>query len=221
MTTPLLDYWCQTLDDDSFSSPAAARVQRNSSFVQPLPPADEAVRIARLCAGDIAELERLFREVAAPLCRFAERVGVTNAEAEEIIADVFFHLWEHRGTLDSVTRLRPYLYSAVRNRALNARRREQRTTAREFVAMQAIHHDSSRTAAEDCIEHDETAGRVWQAVHHLPEAQRTAVELRFAHELPLAEVAEVLGISTPAVKMLIQRAIRTLRSTLGGIFEAL
>lgn len=54
-----------------------------------------------------------------------------------------------------------------------------------------------------------------QAMAGLPEDQRTVIELHHLKGLPVAQVAEILGKSRPAVAGLLFRALKTLRNQLG------
>jgi RNA polymerase sigma-70 factor (ECF subfamily) len=70
-------------------------------------------------------------------------------------------------------------------------------------------------------EAEAAADIVWAAASLLPESQRTALLLRYTHELSLVEVAETMELTVPAIKSLLQRAHRTLRERLGGVFQQL
>jgi RNA polymerase sigma-70 factor (ECF subfamily) len=57
----------------------------------------------------------------------------------------------------------------------------------------------------------EQAARVAEALGHLPEDMRQVVLLRLVDELPHADIAERLGRTSTAVRMLYLRALRRLR----------
>ncbi|HEX2294655.1 MAG TPA: sigma-70 family RNA polymerase sigma factor [Actinomycetota bacterium] len=59
---------------------------------------------------------------------------------------------------------------------------------------------------------------VRRAVAALPRRQRAAVVLHYFLDLPLAEVAERMETSVPAVKALLHRAVRRLRNE-GGVVD--
>jgi RNA polymerase sigma-70 factor, ECF subfamily len=58
------------------------------------------------------------------------------------------------------------------------------------------------------------AGEAWDAVRQLPERQRTAVVLRYALDLPEAEIASVLGTSRSSVSTTLTEARRRLATLL-------
>jgi RNA polymerase sigma-70 factor (ECF subfamily) len=57
----------------------------------------------------------------------------------------------------------------------------------------------------------DTRARLFRAVAELPADQRRVIELRFAEERPIAEIAAALGRTEGAVKQLQLRALRGLR----------
>ena len=75
------------------------------------------LRIER--GGEIAAFRELFDRYYAPLCRFAEFWLRDRASAEEVVLDVYTHVWQHAAELRITVSVRAYLFRAVRNRALN------------------------------------------------------------------------------------------------------
>ena len=80
------------------------------------------VWLEQLLAGDERGLEMIFRAYVPSLCALENSYLDSRDEAEEIVQDLFHRLWEQRLTIEMPRGLRPYLYSAVRNRALNVLR---------------------------------------------------------------------------------------------------
>ena len=68
----------------------------------------------------------------------------------------------------------------------------------------------------DEIERRDRAEEVRAAVRALPDDQRQAVALRFAAEMHNREIAEIMGRSEGAVKLLTFRALTTLRKRFGA-----
>lgn len=56
--------------------------------------------------------------------------------------------------------------------------------------------------------------RIWAACRRLPEAQRTAVVLRFYEQLEYAEIAELTGVREGSVRSRVSRGLAALREDL-------
>jgi len=69
-------------------------------------------------------------------------------------------------------------------------------------------------AAADQIESPEPDSGVWARVGALPPKQRAAVTLRFAGDLPHAEIAAALGCSPEAARRSLHEGIKRLRKEL-------
>lgn len=65
-------------------------------------------------------------------------------------------------------------------------------------------------------EHEAEGGALVEALTRLPAAQRAAVTLRYLDDLPVREVAALLGRSEGAVESLLSRGRETLRRATGG-----
>ena len=61
---------------------------------------------------------------------------------------------------------------------------------------------------------DQRAG-LWAACQALPEAQRTAVVLRYYEQLEYAEIAELTGVREGSVRSRVSRGLAALRATMG------
>jgi RNA polymerase sigma-70 factor (ECF subfamily) len=179
----------------------------------------EEESLVRLRAGDERALEAIFRRLVLPLTRFARRVGVNEGDAEQIVTDVFYMLWEQRTDLPQPLSIDAYLFRAVRNRALNTIRDTMRELRRRERSVTLA--DDERVGADARMERADLAERIRAHIAALPEAQQTALFLRYTREMSIDEVSLSMGTSPGAVKMLLQRAVRALRQDARGLFEAL
>ena len=66
------------------------------------------------------------------------------------------------------------------------------------------------------VQQQELAGVIQQALDGLNERQRMAVVLNKFEDMNYAEIAEVMGLTTKAVKSLLSRARMNLRAALAG-----
>ena len=134
--------------------------------------------------------------------------------AEEITAATFARAieelprFEWRGVPYSA-----WLYRVAANLVHRSRRR------RPGVELDAGHADPS-PGPEELAESADRAAEVRAAVATLPADQRQAVLLRFGGQLRNREIAEIMGRSEGAVKLLTFRALTALRRRLGAPLPA-
>lgn len=68
--------------------------------------------------------------------------------------------------------------------------------------------------AETAVEDPRPDGEIWAVVGALPPKQRAAVTLRYAGDLPHAEIAEALGCSPEAARRSLHEGLKRLRREL-------
>ncbi|MFI5245890.1 MAG: RNA polymerase sigma-70 factor [Gemmatimonadales bacterium] len=169
--------------------------------------------------GDGRAFERLFRAYAAPLCDFALSYVRVREAAEEIVQDLFCWIWEQRFTLEMPYGVRPWLFTAVRNRSLNALRDRRvelslhEQVARVALASAAVDPPDAGVTARDLAE---AAARVVAA---MPPRCREVYALIREQHLSHAETARVLGISPNTVEIHMTRALAFLRAGLAPWLE--
>ncbi len=176
--------------------------------------AAELELVQRVRSGDESAFEQIFRAYYARLVSFACSSLGSPALAEEMVQDVFLHIWARRELWVVERSLAAYLFRAVRNRMSNARRSLSLETshnadvARE--AQQAVSAPSDGGLREAEIE-----AALAQALALLPERPRQIFLLSRRQHLSYGEIAEVLGIGLKTVEMHMGRALAQLRVSLG------
>lgn len=147
-----------------------------------------------------AELyENYFERVYAYVAR---RVG-NRQEAEDITSDVFHQALEKLGGFE----WRGVSFSAWLFRiAANATVDRWREKARE-------QGNPGKEASEEFdVASADARGRLFRLVKELPMEQRLVIEMRFAEERSIRDIAQTIGRTEGAVKQLQFRAIRNLRT---------
>jgi RNA polymerase sigma-70 factor (ECF subfamily) len=184
---------------------------------QPVPPADSDTGAAALpAAPDEASLARrfatgqpaAFEEVVAAYAGRVERLAHRllswrAAEVDDAVQDVFLAALTHGRRLRGDAGLWPWLASITVNACRTHRRRvwvrekffaSQRQSAREAAAA-----DASAASRE-------TLDEIRRAIDRLRGADREVIVLHGLEEMPLADVAHVLGISLNAAHVRLHRA---------------
>ena len=136
--------------------------------------------------------ERTFLSALAALPRFGERARPEDGEGAST-----FRIW---------------LFRIARNVVAERRRRWRR---RPEAPLDLAIDTPSPGDVEAAILARESAASAWAAVDRLTGDRRRAIVLRFVHEMSTHEIAEILGRSEGAVRVLIHRALRGVARELG------
>ena len=187
----------------------------------------EAVLIARLRGRDTEALEILMERHSARVYRVAFGITRNEADAEEVVQDVFLSLFEKIAAFEERAALGTWLYRVATNSAL-LRRRGKRIELEVSLEDQlpTFHADGHRAgersflladwsaSAEEGVLSGETQALVRRAIDILPPHYRAVVMLRDVEELSNEETAEILGEAVSSVKSRLHRARMALREQL-------
>jgi RNA polymerase sigma-70 factor (ECF subfamily) len=148
----------------------------------------------------------LYERSLVDVHRAASRLcGGDRAATEELVQDTYLSLVRHsRERPDEIVGV-GWLVTTCRNRFLDLYRSERRRQRRETAATAA----SPSTA----LNSEPSAGTLGQLAA-LPPLQRTAILLRYVDDLPVAEVARLLGKSVHATESLLARGRSALRAAI-------
>lgn len=162
-------------------------------------------------------IEQLFHEHYSGLCAFVHGYVGEWALAEELVQDVFFALWQRRGSLDLSENMKPYLYTAARNAAMSHLRR--RGLSNRVGEDEARDVSGSVQEADADVALHELSDAIDAALVTLPERARLVFTLSRDGGLSYAEIALTLGISVKAVEANMTRALRILPERLAPFLE--
>lgn len=174
---------------------------------------DDIQAIHFLKQGDIDGLEILVRRYQVKAVRSAFFITHDEPLAEDVVQEMFLHLYYHIDGFDETRPFEPYLMRAVVNAALNAVKKENRqinladTTAYEDLLTHAA-------SVETEVEFEQLRGDVLDALFKLPPRQRAAIVQRYYHEMSEREMANALDTAPGTVKWLLNVARTRLRSLL-------
>jgi RNA polymerase sigma-70 factor (ECF subfamily) len=160
--------------------------------------------------------ERAYREHRAGALAAARGVLRDPDSAEEVVQDVFTHLWrrprafdERRGSLHG------YITMLARSRAID----RWRTQAVQESAFERLGAGTAATAERSAAEHvidRESASRAASMVDRLPPPQREALLLTFAKGMSSSEIAVAIGVPAGTVKSRVRLGLDKLRLTADG-----
>ena len=149
----------------------------------------------------------------------------SNEEAEDLAQEVFLRVYRGRKKYHPKAKFSTWLYTIANNLALNVLRTRQRKPTVPLnvrdsgplgprPAEQMVLDRGEQPHQR--VQNQELAAVVQQALDTLNERQRIAVVLNKFEDMNYAEIAEVMGLTTKAVKSLLSRARENLRVALQG-----
>ena len=145
--------------------------------------------------------DALFFGHAARMVRLARLLG--DDDPEDVVQESFCKVYAARGRLDpDERRLLAYLHRTVVNEVRSRHRHRQ-------VVRRDAHLFHTDDAHDPTGSHDDRAA-VQQALAGLAPRQREALVLRYWMDLPLAEIAEVMGVRPGTVKSQVSRGLEVL-----------
>ncbi len=190
----------------------------------PTPPDErqqlDARLVQRIAAGDRGALGELYDRFSGPLLGSAVRILRDQAEAQDVVHDVFVVMWEKAGTFDTARgNAFAWAVTLVRNRAIDrVRMRRRRAELLDGAALSDLGYAESTGASSggEAVTQGEDALAVRAAVATLPPEQQRALELAFFGGFTQEEIARQLAQPLGTIKARIRRGLLKLRDSLAS-----
>ena len=187
----------------------------------------DGVLLERLRAGDAAALEALMERYASRIFRVARGIARRDADAEEVLQDVFLTLARKIDSFDGRAALGTWIYRVATNATLLKRRGRWHEVETSLEAnLPAFKDDGHRDGPRDylladwshtpetALQDGEARAVLSRAIDRLPAAYRAVLVLRDVEELSTEETARILGEPVSSVKSRLHRARMALREQL-------
>jgi RNA polymerase sigma-70 factor (ECF subfamily) len=160
---------------------------------------------------DDQALAEIYDRYAESIYRYLYRYLGDAAQAEDLTSEVFLKLLEVTGTRRAPReQLQGWLYRVAHNLAMDRFRRQARRPNLALNEELVADSDLPSITVEKRMDRQ----RLRVAIGQLTSAQQQVILLRFAEGFKVAEVAELMGKSQGAVKILQHRAVKRLRKLL-------
>jgi RNA polymerase sigma-70 factor (ECF subfamily) len=173
---------------------------------------DELVR--RFRRGDAGSFRELHSRHADPAYFYALALSGDEQVAEDAVQEAFLGFVRNVRGFASRGSFRSYLFSSIRNRVIDASRRER--VRREVGGMEPLDLFESRNGAsapEPALQ-GELGSLVSDALAKLPAAQREVVVLRIYDGMTYRAIAELIGETESTIASRYRYACEKLQSSL-------
>jgi len=183
----------------------------------------ESTIILRAKQGDrqaFSELVELYKD---KLFNAAYRMVGNRAEAEDIVQETFFRAYKNLSHYDASRKFSTWVYRIATNLSIDSlrkRRGELSFDAEKDSGAMDEGSDlygivpSSELGPEDVMLHNEASEEIQRAIERLPLLYRAVVVLKYMHDMPLGEIAQILNVPVSTVKTRLHRAREALRKHL-------
>ncbi len=135
---------------------------------------------------------------------------LNKVDAEEIVSDIFFQLWQKRKQIHIKTTLKGYLLSTTRNKCIN-------TLKKQHVLLERIAKLDYSTIAyipispDKSIEYEEIKKSIDFFIEKLPSKCKLIFKLSRENNLSYKEISNELDISINTVNTQMYRALKFLK----------
>ena len=178
------------------------------------PDALDAVML-RLRSRDPDALAELYDSTVARILALARAMLRNQADAEELVCDVYDRAWLRADTFDATRgTVLAWLLTICRSQALD-RLRKRRALLRKHEAFSREPGEASVSGPEDLLDRFQSGHAVHAALASLTPLRQKLLELAFFRGLGHREIAEELDMPLGTVKSHLRRALLELRDRLG------
>jgi RNA polymerase sigma-70 factor, ECF subfamily len=162
--------------------------------------ADTSRLISNCLTGDEVAIEQLIHLYENGIYRLALSVVDDPAEANDITQETLIAALGALESYQDSGTFKTWLYTIALNLS-RSRLRKQKTLGRLRSTIQTIFLVQSQKppSPEDFVIRNEKEVALWNALEKLNEKHRLPIILRYYHNLPLSEIAEILNINEGTV----------------------
>ena len=168
--------------------------------------------IGRIRKGDVRQFEMLFRSSYVSLVRYAKTLIRDHDDAEEIVQDLFFRLWQDREKINIESSLNGYLFRSVHNRCLHYI--EHKKVVERHSEEMSYQPEESPENPSDILHYKELQAKIARILERLPDRCGKIFYMSRFEGLKYNEIAEKMSVSIKTVEANMGRALKEFRKEL-------
>jgi RNA polymerase sigma-70 factor (ECF subfamily) len=154
------------------------------------------------------EFRAFYDRTSGPLWGYLSRISGDRQVADDLLQESYYRLLKSNAPFDSENHRRNYLYRIATNLV-----RDSRRTPKPLFDDGV---EVAEVAAPESHANAESRADVRRALGRLKPRERAMLWLAYANGSSHAEIADVLGLKTGSIKLLLFRARRKMASALRG-----
>ncbi len=167
-----------------------------------------------------AQFEEVYLSYYSRMKRFAQHYVIREEDAENIVQDIFFELWEKQLEFASLVNLSGFFYLTVKNRCIDFLRRktiEQHATEAmqsEYLRTLKLNFESLEALNNPFLRESDIDSILRTAIDSLPEKCREIFVMNKMEGKKQRQIAEELDISINTVESQMAIAYKKLKEAL-------
>lgn len=163
----------------------------------------------KLKTGDKDSFDLLYEEYYLVLFRTGLLILGNKEDAEDVLQDTFVSIYKNAKSLSDFEKLRPWIFSILKNTSYTRYKKRKREFPDEFVLDKA--EKSPTYLGEDEIEEK---SEIQDALMNLKEKEREVLVLYYYNDFSIEEIAKILNTFKGTVKSRLYRARKNLKKEL-------
>jgi RNA polymerase sigma-70 factor (ECF subfamily) len=149
--------------------------------------------------GDPEAFKLIYNKYKNPVLNYCMTMVVSRENAEELVNDIFLHLYQKRDFLDPERDIKPYLFTITKNLTFNwlkstTRKRQARKQLEQEYYVDYLQHQDLKIDAGLDLQ------RLEQVVEKMPIQRRLIFKMCKFQEMTYAEVANSLSLKRKTVE---------------------
>ena len=165
--------------------------------------------IAAIGNDDYTSYNKLFVRYYSRLCCYVYRLLGEKEDAEDVVQDLFFTLWNNRKKIAIGENVSGYLYKMARNLALN-----HISTQTNYKTVLENREEQLSYYEENPLETEEFRMALYDCINLLPGRCKEVLLLHRVKGLKQKEIADQLSISVKTIKNQIWASLQRLKKCL-------
>lgn len=171
---------------------------------------NETILIQKLRGGDPFAFEKIFSRYSNKLYQFSLSYLKSEADAEDIVEEVFFKIWQNRETIKTETSFQSYLFTITLN--FIKRHFNQKTRADQYKRELLLWFASGNDRYESSMIYQDLLDKLDLLIDRLPEKRKQIFIERRLNEKPVKQIAEEMGIAPKTVENQLTHALHFLKT---------
>jgi RNA polymerase sigma-70 factor (ECF subfamily) len=161
--------------------------------------------MADIKKGGYVSYNKLFVRYYHPLCQFVYGFIANRSDTEDIIQELFLHVWNDRKKIAITDNVSGYLYKMAKNMTLNHIRKENN------YKMMLAEQEMPVYEENNSLETAELKAALYDCINRLPARSREILLMDRMQGLKQKEIAEKLSVSLQTVKNQIWMSLQKLK----------